>query len=217
MDYSRIASSYHLIERVTMGHALQQARICQLNRLAELASVRNALLVGEGDGSFLIAFAEQFPNAHVTVVEQSYAMIQRARDRFVNAGFPAERVSFIQADLLEVELPRAQFDFVTTLFFLDNFEDTTVRMCIDHIAASITDSAYWFVSDFCVPSHGWLRWRALLWLKVLYAFFKTTVSIQAHHLPDLEACLKASPLQLIDQKEHCGRMLFSALYQNQVK
>lgn len=215
MDYSPIATTYHLIENVTMGRALQQVRTSQLNRLATLTSVRNALLVGEGDGSFLIAFAKQFPNTRITVVEQSRAMIQRATDRFMNAGFSTERISFIQADLLECELPTATFDFVTTLFFLDNFDDATAQECIDRIFPSITDSAYWLISDFCIPPNGWLRWRALLWLKVLYAFFKSTTSIKARRLPDLDTCLGASPLRLMYRKEHCGRMLFSSLYQHQ--
>ena len=213
MDYSPIASCYHLIETVTMGRALQAARTCQLSRLVQLKSIRHALLIGEGDGSFLIAFAAQFLNAQITVVEHSGAMIQRAKERFAKAGFSSQRVSFIQSDLLQCELPNTHFDFVTTLFFLDNFDDATVRRCMDHIRPALTEDAHWLVSDFYIPASRCLRWRAIIWLKVLYQFFRLTTEIDTDTLPTIQACFHEGPFELINCKNLCGQMLFSALYQ----
>mgnify|MGYP000641952075 CR=1 FL=1 len=86
MSYSSIARFYKLIESVTIGRPLLDARLAHLQRLAEGPAIQHALLVGEGNGSFLLPFAQQFPNTLITVLDESPAMLRVAQNRLDAAG-----------------------------------------------------------------------------------------------------------------------------------
>ena len=69
MSYCSIARFYKLIESVTIGGSLLDARLAHLQHLAEGPAIQHALLVGEGNGSFLLPFVQQFPNTLITVLD----------------------------------------------------------------------------------------------------------------------------------------------------
>ena len=93
MSYSRIARFYKLIESVTIGRPLLDARLAHLDRLAEGTEIRHALLVGEGNGTFLLPFAQRFPNTQITVIDESPAMLKVARARLESAGIATARIA----------------------------------------------------------------------------------------------------------------------------
>lgn len=212
MNYTRLAPFYQSIEKFTMGGALQRARTAQLARLAGRTSVKRALIVGEGDGSFLLSFARQFPEAEIIVVEPSEGMVRRAQARLKRASLLEDRIVFVSAPLLEATLPHTTFDLIVTLFFFDNFENVEVAKCIAKLEAGASEKAYWLLSDFCIPSRGWRRLRAQLWLWVLYRFFWATTGISARRLPDTERLIKTTAFSLLDRQSLCGEMLYSSLY-----
>ena len=196
-----------------MGPYLQQARTGQLDRLSSLTLVERALIVGEGDGSFLISFARRFPNAAITVVEPSEGMIRRASERLQEAGLDSGRITFIHSELLEASMPVAAFDLIVTLFFFDCFEDEAVQLSIHQLESYAQPQAYWLLSDFCLPESGWRRLRAKFWLKVLYRFFAMTTQLTVRELPNVELLMAKSRFALTDRKLLCGDMLYSALYE----
>ena len=211
MNYSRLAASYYWIERLTIGPALQAARIGQLEQLSKCATVQNVLIVGEGDGSFLLHFLSIFPEAVVTVIEQSLGMITRAEQRLNQSSVDAGKVTFIHQNVFDSSLQPESYDLIVTLFFFDNFATHTLVKCIDQLRAAATSRANWLVSDFCIPTAGWKRWRARIWLKLLYAFFGFVASIPTRSLPEIERHMGCCCDQLARQR-FCGEMLFSALY-----
>jgi ubiquinone/menaquinone biosynthesis C-methylase UbiE len=214
MKYSRLAGHYNLIEKLTIGPALQKARIGQLRRLSKLANVRDVLIVGEGNGSFLAHFTRIFPKATVTVIEQSEAMIDQAKARLARAQLTANTVEFIVEDVQRVSLQAKQYDLIVTHFFFDNFDNGVVRECIEQLTPSLRQHGYWLVSDFSIPSHGWKRMRARCWLKILYLFFGWVAAIPARRLPAVELYMLET-YDLVARESYCAELLFSALYRLQ--
>ncbi|MGJ8639958.1 MAG: class I SAM-dependent methyltransferase [Opitutaceae bacterium] len=212
MNYSPLANYYRAIEIFTMGTVLQSARIAQVERLAEVSTIQNALLVGEGDGSFLIHFMQRFPEAQITVIEHSEFMILRAKERLLKADCCPSRVTFVRVGLLDADFDHQQFDLITTIFFLDNFGDETVKECLAHLMPCLREGGHWIVSDFAIPQSGWRRWRAKLWLNILYVFFRQTAAIPARHLPAIEQHFGVYPLRLNQRQEFSAGLLFSSLY-----
>ena len=212
MNYSRLAPFYQCIEKCTMGSVLQRARTGQLTALAQLTTPQRVLIVGEGDGSFLLHFAALFPHASITVVEPSGGMVLRSQARLRHAGLLSDRISFQMAPLMAAELPEASFDLIVTLFFLDNFEDALMRASVAKLSACASEAAFWLLSDFCLPSQGWRRLRAKLWLKVLYAFFGLSAGLSARELPDFEQAVGDTKFSLIQRQASCGNLLFSSLW-----
>lgn len=213
MNYSKLAHSYHSLERCTMGRSLQSARTGQLDRLCELTTVRRALIVGEGNGSFLLSFARKFPDTQITVVEPSEGMIQLASRRLEAAGLASKRINFIQMDISEAVFPAGHFDLIVTHFFFDGFESAEVGKLILQLEGHAKDGAYWLLSDFCIPERGWRKWRAQFWLYVLYRFFGLTTGLTVRELPAIEALMEESLFTRIDRQSYCGEMLYSSLYQ----
>jgi cyclopropane fatty-acyl-phospholipid synthase-like methyltransferase len=200
-----------------MGPALQRARTGQLKRLAQLTQPERVLIVGEGDGSFLLKFVKLFPWAQVTVVEPSHRMVVVARRRLQRAGLLSQRIQFETSPLQATELSLGHFDLIVTLFFFDNFEEAPMREFVARLRGYARPQAYWLLSDFCIPSAGWRRVRAQIWMKLLYRFFGRLTGLSARELPPMVAALEIKDFKQIDFSSHCGGLLFSALHQCYVR
>ena len=157
MSYSRIARFYNLLETVTIGQPLLDARLTHLDHLAQGPKIQHALLVGEGNGSFLVPFARGFPDAQITVVDESAEMLAVAQARLAAAGLDDERIVFRRVDMTTEILPEACYDFIVTLFFFDNFTEVTVRKIVLVLERVATPTAQWLLSDFQIPERGWRR------------------------------------------------------------
>lgn len=217
MSYERLARFYKLIESITIGPPLLKARLAHLDRLADGPVPKHALLIGEGNGSFLLPFAKRFQDTQITVIDQSAAMLEIAQSRALEAGIDITRIIFRQADMRSATLPTNYYDLIVTLFFFDNFDESTVCKMIPVIEGTATVSAQWLLADFQAPEHGWRRLRAQLWLAVLYGFFRVFAAIPARHLPPIETILNSSDFKQTARKTYCGQMLYSILYQRSVQ
>ena len=71
---------------------------------------RHALDVGCGAGTYTLKLLERLPNLDATLIDLSQPMLDRARERVGRAT--AGRITTIQADIREVELPHEGFDIV---------------------------------------------------------------------------------------------------------
>lgn len=71
---------------------------------------RHVLDVGCGAGNYTLKLLERMPNLDVTLIDLSNAMLERATQRLSAAT--AGKITSIQGDIREVELPHAQFDIV---------------------------------------------------------------------------------------------------------
>ena len=165
------------MECLLAGRLLQR---CRTHWLAQLCDVRHALMLGEGNGRFLVPFVEQFPTATVTCVDASARMLQCARARLTPSQ--CARVEFIHADALTWRPPHEQFDLVVTHFFLDCFRPGQLARLIGQVVSGTTATARWLLADFREPDRGWTRWRARLMLRVMYAFFRIATALPARRL-----------------------------------
>jgi len=216
MSYERLARFYKLIESITIGPPLLNARLAHLDLLAEGPTPKHALLIGEGNGSFLLPFAQRFQDTQITVIDQSAAMLEIAQSRALEAGIDMTRIFFRQADMQSATLPTNYYDLIVTLFFFDNFDESTVCKMITALEGAATVPAQWLLADFQIPEHGWRRLRARFWLAILYGFFRAFAAIPARHLPPIEAILNCSNFKQTARKTYCGQMLYSTLYQRSV-
>ena len=212
MPYSRIARHYHLLERFTMWNALKGARLAHLEKLAEHGKVRNALLIGEGNGSFLLPFLERYPEAEILVIDSCPEMIKAAKEKLRRSNHNNSKVRFELVDMRQAKLTASQYDVLVTNFFFDNFDQATTTQLVTKLANAAAPEAQWLWSDFKIPEHGWLALRARFWLKVLYLFFGRVASVSVRQLPDAERAIMASGYTSVASKELCGRLLRATHY-----
>lgn len=205
--FDRLARVYRWLEVVAFGGSLAGARVRFLDRLA---GRRRILIFGEGDGRCLARLVRVAPEARITCVDASGAMLARAAGRLETSQ--RARVEFVQADAQDVALPSAAFDAVITLFFLDCFTDATVRRLVARTAAALEPGALWLFADFALPARGWRRVRAQIWVGFLYAFFRWETGIEARRLPDMTGAINAAGFRIeADDTRQLG-LLRSAVF-----
>lgn len=205
--YDRLARCYRLLETLAFGRALERARFAHFDHLRDR---RDILLLGDGDGRGLQHVCRIAPHAHITSVDSSAGMLARAAARLSPAD--RERVTFHHADALNLPLPAGRHDAIVTLFFLDCFDAAQVRELVACLRPALTPDGVWLFADFNLPDHGWSRLRALVWLALMFAFFRWQTGLATRALPPSETILQKSGLEPVARQTWQGDFLRSIVY-----
>ena len=213
MSFDILAPHYRWMEWLLAGGKLQRCRTAFLDTIPAPASV---LIFGEGNGRFLARLCQQFPAAHVTCIDSSAAMIQRARRRLARHGLQGANVQFIHADAQQWDPPGATFDLVVTHFFLDCFREDQLRVLIPRIAGAAKPHATWLLGDFKVAERGFWRVRSEVVLAVMYLFFRGVTGLPARRLTVPDGMLRAAGFRCERRLEFDRGLLHSDLWSRQV-
>jgi ubiquinone/menaquinone biosynthesis C-methylase UbiE len=136
----------------------------------------------------------------VDCIDASARMLQLARER-LERELPdrANRVRFLQRDIMSWSAPEHHYDLVVTHFVLDCFPEAALARIVSKLAGAATDDATWLLADFCIPPSGMARVRARAWLAAMYLFFRVTARIPANELIDPTPLLRAEGFALSRQ------------------
>lgn len=190
-DFDRVASTYRTLEWLAFGRDLERARV---RFLPLLASCRDVLVIGDGDGRCTARLAAIAPHARVHCVDTSGAMLERLRARLppdVRA-----RVTLERRDVRTMAAVPDAWDAVVTMFVLDCLTTADVEHVAATLARSLRAGGRWLFADFAIPPRGWRRLRARIWVRLLYAFFHWRTGLDVSTLPASEAALREAGLRL---------------------
>jgi ubiquinone/menaquinone biosynthesis C-methylase UbiE len=171
MSFDLLAPHYRWMEFVLAGRKLQR---CRTAFLRTVTVPKNVLICGEGNGRFLRAARAAWPEARITVLDLSRNMLLQAKRR---GG--AEKAEFVQANILEWQPPKQQFDLVATHFFLDCFRPEQLEIIVEKISQAATAQANWLLADFQAPARGIGRVRARIILRMMYTVFRLVTRLPA--------------------------------------
>ena len=205
-SFDPVARAYRFLEYAAFGRTLQRARTAHLSRVA---CARRALLIGDGDGRFLVELLRVAPTVTVVSVDASPEMVQLAEARVPEAD--RSRVVFHHADVRAFR-PPGQFDLVATLFALDCFSDADVAAIVQHAAPLVTPDGQWLFADFAIPERGFARWHARLVVGALYAFFRVCTGIEARELPSSERHITEAGFRCVDTRAFRAGLIRSVRY-----
>ena len=199
MNADRIARQYAWLEYAAFGDALQRRRVALL---PEVAGARRVLVLGDGDGRFLDKLVRQNSQAQVDYADLSGRMLKLAQAR---AG--TERVTYHQADALEIALPERSYDLIVTHFFLDCFNDAGAERLVERVARAACPRALWLVSEFRECTF----WTKPL-LAVLYLFFGLTTGLRTRRLIDHHPLLAKHGFRMVRAESAWRGLLASELW-----
>lgn len=211
MSFDAIAPWYRTLETIAFGRALQR---CRIACLGDAQSARRALVVGEGNGRFLVALLQTYPEMQIDCVDASERMLHLARRRIENE-LPesiAARVHFFRRDITSWAPPEDSYDLVVTHFVLDCFPAAELAAVIERLARATKPNADWLLADFRIPAGGLARCQARAWLAVMYQFFRLTARITATELINPTRHLQAAGFVLVRQRLLRQGMLKSELW-----
>lgn len=209
MNCDPLARWYRWLEYAGFGRALERRRTAFLDTMT---TARRVLMLGDGDGRFLAAFARVNTHAEVDCVDNSPQMLVLARRRI---GGDATRVRFHLADAAGWHPPAVGYDLIVTHFFLDCFADGELRPLIARLSVLTAPGARWVVSEFRQPTNGLAAWHARMWVAGLYAFFRIMTGLRVRRLPDHAAALAAGGFRLDHEETARFGLLTSQLWRRE--
>ena len=210
MSFDRLAPHYRWMECVVAGNKLQRCRTAFLSRVKE---ARNVLILGEGNGRFLVEARRVLGSAPITCVDSSARMLQLAQARLSALSLSPAAVSFVHADALNWIPPKQSYDVVVSHFFLDCFQPAQLAQLLATISHAATPEAIWLLADFQIPRGCVCRWRAQLIHRVMYAFFRVFTHLPAWRLTEPDPFLQAHGYQLRERLVVDWGLLRSDLWQ----
>jgi SAM-dependent methyltransferase len=207
VSFDPLAPWYQRLERIAFGDDLQR---CRVACLGEVATPQRALIVGEGDGRFLLELLRLHPGIEVDCLDESRRMLQLARKR-IERELPerARCVRFLHQDIMSWAAPERHYNLLVTHFVLDCFPEAALTSIIKKLADAATGDANWLLADFCLPPRGMARLRARAWLAAMYLFFRVTARIPASELIDSTPFLQGEGFALARQHLFRNGMLKS--------
>ncbi len=208
-EFDSVAPHYWWIERLSFGWQLHKIRTAML---PELATCRTALVVGEGDGRFLVDFLSLNQTVRVDCVDASKGMIALARHRLSQVPGGADRVTFHIADVRYDPLPDRRYDAIVTNFVLDCFPRDELGFVLNRLARLLENGSMWVVGDFSRPTAKWAKPLAELLLWGMYFFFGVFTGIKARRLVDPAPFLQSHNFTLQREQLLLGGFLTSQLW-----
>jgi ubiquinone/menaquinone biosynthesis C-methylase UbiE len=207
MNFDSIAPHFQRLEWLAFGQTLMRCRMYYIDKIKD---ARRILLLGEGDGRFLLELLALNSSSQVTCLDSSFWMLNRASERVKN-GRPGafDRVTFLQGDALTHELGKDEYDAVVLNFFLDCFNHESLELLIPRTAVATKSGGVWLINDFCQPESGLKALRAKIWLKTMYAFFRMTAKLEATKLENPFSVLEFTGIELRERKTWSWEMLAS--------
>jgi ubiquinone/menaquinone biosynthesis C-methylase UbiE len=189
MNCDPIAGVYRWMEYAVFGKALERCRCSLLNYLGDS---QHALVLGDGDGRFLAAFASRHPAVTIDYVDVSGAMLKLARRRLHSKPEPnASRIHFHRKDVRALELPGPHYDLIVCHFFFDVFAQAELANVMQRICQAAAPQAKWLVSEFDLPPGRLRRTVALTLLRIMYGFFRLTTGLANQTLPEWRPLLES--------------------------
>jgi ubiquinone/menaquinone biosynthesis C-methylase UbiE len=207
MNCDRIAPFYRAFELAAFGRQLERHRFYFLEQVHES---RRALLLGEGDGRFLSRLLKISPHVEVDCVDLSAGMLGCAKGRL--GADELQRVRFIHADALSLDLPSATYDLVVTNFVFDCFDEPELNNLVNSIRKACRPGAQWVVTEFQQLNRGWPALHSALWLKSMYVFFRFTTGLRVKRLPAHKPALRRSGFQLTSSHQSMAQFITSELW-----
>jgi ubiquinone/menaquinone biosynthesis C-methylase UbiE len=206
VNFDPVARLYRWLEYLSFGPWLARCRTAQL---PHLTGARSALLLGDGDGRFLLQLLKVNPGLHADVVDSSPSMLTVLKRRVRQYG--GDNIRLHLADALQWA-PIGDYDLIVSHFFLDCFSPHQLEQLFDRVLPHAQPRAQWVVSEFAVPRNPLIAFLARGIIASLYWAFGLLTGLQVRSLPDYAASMSRRGLVLSHERRFLAGLLRSELW-----
>lgn len=212
VNFDPVARLYRWLEYLSFGPWLA---CCRNAQLAHLTGARHALLLGDGDGRFLLQLLAVNPGLRADAVDSSRSMLTILDRRVRPSG--GEKIRLHLADALQWEPIGAtgaigHYDLIVSHFFLDCFFPHQLEQLFDRVLSHAQPGAQWVVSEFAVPQNPLTAFLARGIIASLYRVFGLLTGLPVRALPDYAGCMVRRGLVLSHERRFLAGLLRSELW-----
>ncbi|MDE6135833.1 MAG: bifunctional demethylmenaquinone methyltransferase/2-methoxy-6-polyprenyl-1,4-benzoquinol methylase UbiE [Muribaculaceae bacterium] len=119
--FDAIAPAYDFMNRA-MTFGLDRLWLRRLIAVARSAAPTDIIDLATGTGDVALALARALPQTHLTGLDLSEGMLEKARQKSAAAALD-KRITFVCGDCLDTRLPDACADLITIAYGVRNFAD----------------------------------------------------------------------------------------------
>ena len=212
-NFNRIARLYRPAEYLTFGPFLER---CRFFHLPAVSDCRRALILGDGDGRFLVRLLTAAPELRADAVDLSPALLRLLRNRAVRARVD-DRLTTLCADargLSPIGVESGGYDLICTHFFLDCLTDSEVQELLGRVLPNLPAGTRWLVSEFQIPPGS--RIQAALARAVifgLYTGFRLLTGLRVRRIPAWPEHLARAGFVRQRSQSWLGGLLLSEVWQ----
>jgi len=204
--FDRLAQYYEPLTRLVFGKAIIDA---QEQFLSLVRSGSSVLVVGGGTGKILKKLSA-IPCITITYVDASNEMINRAKDQVDNSG----ETTFIHTTINDFNAD-AQFDFIITSFFLDLFNERSLKLVMIKLHGYLKENGQWLFTDFRLGSGLRKLWQLPL-LVLMFIFFRLSCRIEANELQEFDKYFRQLGYSLDKEKLFYSEFIVGRVYVKEV-
>jgi ubiquinone/menaquinone biosynthesis C-methylase UbiE len=206
VNFDPVAHIYQWLEYLTFGPFLA---LCRREQLEHLTASRRALLLGDGDGRFLLRLLKANSSLRADVVDSSPTMLSILKHRVSQAS--GENLRLHLADALQWE-PTGNYDLIVSHFFLDCLSSHQIDQLFDRVLPHAEPGAQWVVSEFAVPRNPLIASLAHGIIASLYWAFGLLTGLRLRSLPDYSASMRQRGFVLSHERRFLAGLLRSELW-----
>ncbi len=211
--FNKIAPFYHV---VSMIFSLNRIRKSQMWLLSQNMKFSKALIVGGGDGEFLLEAMKKGLSEQYYYIDISDAMIKLAQ-RKIEKRLPLSLKSVIFICGSYQDIPYNQkFDLIITPYFLDCFSNDELSLVIAKLYAHLTNEGTWFFTDFNIPENKTRSYIFKNIIQLLYRIINVFCDLGVNRLPDFKKEFHKYKFTLLQEQYFLGGLLVSRIYKNKV-
>ena len=211
-NFDRVARVYRWAEYLTLGPLLQRTRT---HFLPQVAHCRCALVLGDGDGRFLIRLLQQNRGLQAVAIDTSATMLQLLAQRCHRAqSNDTTRLRTHHGSALNATTAK-DTDLIVTHFFLDCLTQPELDTLATNLAAPVAPGTLWLLSDFAYPVQPILKPIAALYIRALYLAFRVLTGLRVTRLPYPQSALTRAGFSRLARQESLGGLLYTELWQRQ--
>ena len=211
--FNKIAPFYDVVSMICSFNRIHKSQMWLLSKKMKFSK---ALIIGGGDGKFLLEAMKQGLSEQYYYIDISDAMIKLAQGK-IEKHLPLSLNSVVFICGSHQDIPQNQtFDLVVTPYFLDCFSDDELSLVMTKLHAQLTMGGTWFFTDFNIPENMFRSFIFKNIIQLLYGIFNLLCGLGVNSLPDFKKEFCKYEFTLLDEKYFLGGLLVSRIYKNKI-
>ena len=207
--FNKIAPFYHAVSMICSFNRIHKSQIWLLSKGMKFSKV---LIIGGGDGRFLLEAMKQGLSEQYYYIDISNAMIKLAQGKIEKqSNLSLNSVVFICGSYQDIPKNR-KFDLIVTPYFLDCFSDDELFLVVAKLHTQLTIEGTWFFTDFNIPEDITRSFIFKNIIQILYRFFNLFCDLEVNHLPDFNKEFCKYKFSILHEKYFLGGLLVSRIY-----
>lgn len=211
--FNTIAPFYNVVSTIASFNKIHESQIWLLSKRMKFSKV---LIMGGGDGKFLLEAMKQGLSDQYCFIDISDAMIKLAQCKIEKQlSNSTSSVVFICGSYQEI--PKNQkFDLIVTPYFLDCFSDDELLLVVAKLHSQLTIEGTWFLTDFNIPKDSFRSFIFKNIIQLLYGIINLFCDLGINRLPDFNMEFCKYEFTIIHEKYFLGGLLVGRIYKNKI-